>query len=238
MSDRDDLTSLMTDANLPEEDDSRRALAQELASQASDRPESITDTEMTQLVALLRVPDVETRVQAAEALQHLYERPTLFAPVIAELVGLGDTYPETVDGIPSPQLMMSSPEIRTVIYVADSLARVAQRDPALFAPVADQIAKAVVAGNRTPKYYVFVLGLIHDVVPEAVPEATVKEELCTLLDRGHGFGYPSWAADTLRRLGDPSVLPELEANYPENPSDETAQEAFDEAIAELKTQQP
>ncbi|MFC7018828.1 MULTISPECIES: hypothetical protein [Haloarcula] len=226
----------MTDTTLPEGEDSRRTLAQELASQSSDRPESITDSEMTQLVALLRVQDVETRVQAAQALQHLYDRPTLFAPVIAELVVIGDTYPETVDGIPSPQSMLRSPEIRTVVYVADSLARVAQSDPSLFVPVADQIAEAVLSGDRTPKYYVFILGLIHDVVPAAVPEAVVKEELCTLLDRGHGFGYPSWAADTLRRLGDPAVLPELEANYPENPVDETTQEAFDEAIAELQTQ--
>jgi hypothetical protein len=226
----------MTDAPLPEEDDARRTLAQELASQSDDRPESITDEEMTQLVALLRVADVETRVQAAEALQHLYDRPTLFGPVIAELVEIGDTYPETVDRIPSPQSMMSSPELRTVIYVADSLARVAQRKPSLFVPIADQIAEAVVAGDRTPKYYVFILGLIHDLVPETVPEAMVKEELCALLDRGHGFGYPSWAADTLRRFGDPTVLPELEANYPEDPSDETVQETFDEAIAELQAQ--
>jgi len=193
---------------------------------------------MEQLVALLHKPDVETRVQAAEALQHLYDRPILFGPVIEGLVEVGDTYPETVDGIPSPQSMMSSPDIRTIIYVADSLARVAQREPSLFVSVADRIAEAVVTGDRTPKYYVFILGLIHDVVPEAVPEAVVKEELCTLLDRGHGLGYPSWAADTLRRLGDSAVLPELETNYPENPADEATQEAFDEAIAELKPRQP
>lgn len=227
----------MTDAQLPDTDDSRRTLARELASQSGDRPESITEREMTQLVALLRVPDVETRVQAAEALQHLYHRPQLFAPVIAELVRIGDTYPETVDGIPSPQSMMGSPEIRTIIYVADSLARVAQTDPSLFGSVANQIADAVVAGDRTPKYYVFILGLIRDVAPETVPEAMVKEELCTLLARGHGFGYPSWAADTLRRLGDPTVLPALQENYPKDPPDETTQEAFDEAIAELQTQQ-
>lgn len=227
----------MTDIHLPEDNDARRTLAQELVSQSDDRPESVTDKEMSQLVALLRVPDVETRVQAAEALQHLYDRPTLFEPVIAELVKVGNTYPENVNGIPAPQSMMNSPELRTVIYVADSLARVAQRDPSLFIPVADQIADEVVDGDRTPKYYVFILGLIHDDAPEAVPEAMVKDELCSLLDRGHGFGYPSWAADTLRRVGDPAVLPELEANYPEEPSDETIQEAFDRAISELKTQQ-
>lgn len=226
----------MTDVHLPEEDDARRRLAKKLASQSDDRPESITDEEMSQLVALLRVSDVDTRVQAAEALQHLYDRPALFEPVIAELVEIGDTYPENVDSIPAPESMMSSPELRTVIYVADSLARVAQRDPSLFVPVADQIADAVVSDDRTPKYYVFILGLVHDDAPEAVPEAMVKDELCSLLDRGHGFGYPSWAADTLRRLGDPAVLPELEANYPEDPSDETIQVAFDEAIAELKAQ--
>lgn len=208
----------MTDVHLPEDDDARRMLAQELASQSDDRPESITDEEMMQLVALLHVPDATTRVQAGEALQHLYDRPVLFEPVIAELVEIGDTYPETVDGIPSPELMMSSKEIRTVIYVADSLARVARQDTSLFVPVADRIADAVVADDRTPKYYVFILGLIHDVVPEAVPESTVKEELCALLDRGHGLGYPSWTADTLRRLGDPAVVPELEANYPEDSS--------------------
>lgn len=227
----------MTAIHLPEDDDARRILAQELASQSDDRPESITNKEMSQLVALLRVSDVETRVQAAEALQHLYDRPALFETVIVELVEIGDTYPENVDDIPAPQSMMSSPELRTVIYVADSLARVAQRDPSLFVPVADQIADAVVADDRTPKYYVFILGLIHDDAPEAVPEAMVKDELCSLLDRGHGFGYPSWAADTLRRLGDPSVLPELEANYPDDWSDETTQEAFDKAIAELEAQQ-
>lgn len=227
----------MTDIHLPEDDNARRAFAQELASQSDDKPDSITNEEMSQLVALLRVSDVETRVHAAEALQHLYDRPSLFESVITELVEVGATYPENVDSIPAPQSMMSSPEIRTVVYVADSLARVAQREPSLFVSVADQIADEVVTGDRTPKYYVFILGLIHNVVPEAVPEAMVKEELCTLLDRGHGFGYPGWAADTLRHLGDPAVLPELEANYPEDPSDETIQETFDEAIAELKAQQ-
>lgn len=227
----------MTEAHLPETDDERAALAQELASRSDDRPESITSEEMEQLVALLRVPGPETRVQAAEALQHLYDRPALFEPATAELVDIGDTYPETVDGIPSPQEMMSSPEVRSIIYVADSLARVAQRDPSLFVPVTEQVADAVMAGERTPKYYVFILGLVHDVAPEVVPEARVKEELCSLLDRGHGFGYPSWAADTLRRLGDPDILPELEANYPDDPPDETTQEAFDEAITELRTQQ-
>lgn len=227
----------MTDTNIPENDDSRRVLAKELSSRSDDRPESITSDEMEQLVALLRVPNVETRAQAAEALQHLYDRPELFESVIAELVEIGDTYPETIDGIPSPQSMMNSPEIRSIIYVADSLARVAQRDPSLFGPVADQVAEAVVAGDRTPKYYVFILGLIHNVAPEPVPEARVKDELCTLLNRGHGFGYPSWAADTLRRLGDPSLLSELEENYPTDPVDETRQETFDEAIAELKAQQ-
>jgi len=224
----------MTDIHLPEDDDARRKLAQELASQSDDQPECITDEEMSQLVALLRVSDVETRVQAAEALQHLYDRPAVFETVIAELVEFGDTYPEHVDGIPAPQSMMSSPELRTIIYVADSLARVAQRDSSLFVPVAGRIADAVVADDRTPNYYVFILGLIHDDAPEAVPEAMVKDELCSLLDRGHGLGYPSWAADTLRRLGDPSVLPELAANYPDGSSDETTQEAFDAAIAELK----
>lgn len=228
----------MTNTHLPEDNDARRTLAQELASQSDARPESITDEEMSQLVALLRVPDVETRVQAAEALQNLYDRSELFEPVIAELVEIGDTYPETVDGIPDPQSVVSSPEIRTIVYIADSLARVAQRNPSLFVPVADQIADAVMAGDRTPKYYVFILGLIHNNVPEAVPEAMVKEELCSLLDRGDGLGYPSWAADTLRHLGNPSVLPELEANYPEDASDETIQDAFDQAIAELKTKQP
>jgi hypothetical protein len=227
----------MTDANIPENDDSRRAMAQELSSRSDERPESIRSDEMEQLVALLRVSNVETRAQAAEALQHLYDRPEIFESVIAELVEIGDTYPEAVDGIPSPQSMMNSPEIRTIIYVADSLARVAQQDPSLFAPVADQVAKAVVTGDRTSKYYVFILGLIHTVAPEAVPEARLKDELCTLLNCGHGLGYPSWAADTLRRLGDPSVLPELRENYPTDPVDETIQEAFDEAIAELNTQQ-
>jgi hypothetical protein len=227
----------MTEAHLPETDDERAALAQELASRSDDRPESITSEEMEQLVALLRVPGPETRVQAAEALQHLYDCPTLFEPMIAELVDIGDTYPETVDGIPSLQMMMSSSAIRTIIYVADSLARVAQRDPSLFVPVTEQVADAVVTGERTPKYYVLILGLVHDAAPEAVPEASVKAELCCLLDRGHGLGYPSWAADTLRRLGDPDLLPELEANYPEDPPDEATREAFDEAIAELRTRQ-
>lgn len=227
----------MTNANIPDNHDSRHALAQELSSRSDDQPDSITCDEMEQLVALLRVPNVETRIQAAEALQHLYDRPELFESVITELVEIGDTYPETVNGIPSPQSMMHSPELRTIIYIADSLARVAQREPELFIPVADQIADAVVTGDRTPKYYVFILGLIYNVAPEAVPKARVKDELCTLLNRGHGFGYPSWAADTLRRLGDPSVISELEENYPTDPVDETIQEAFDEAIAELKTQQ-
>jgi hypothetical protein len=227
----------MTDANIPENGESRLAMAQDLSSRSDERPESITSDDMEQLVELLRVSNVETRAYAAEALQHLYDRPELFESVIPELVEIGDTYPETVDGIPSPQSMMNSPEIRTIIYVADSLARVAQRDPSLFAPIADQVAEAVVNGDRTSKYYVFILGLIYNVAPEAVPEAKVKDELCRLLNCGHGLGYPSWAADTLRRLGDPSVLPELEENYPTDPVDETIQETFDEAIAELKVQQ-
>lgn len=227
----------MTDADLPEDDEARRTLSRELVSRSDDQPEHITDEEMAQLVALLRVSDSETRVQAAEALQHLYERPALFEPVLTDLVELGDTYPETVDEIPSLQSTVNSSDIRTVVFVADSLARAAQREPSLFVPVADQLTEAVVDGNRTPKYYVFILGMIYEVAPETVPEATVKEELCALLDRGHGFGYPSWAADTLRRIGDPAVLPELEANYPEDPLEENTQETFDEAIAALEARQ-
>lgn len=90
----------MSEHQIPDENDSRCTPAQELASEASVRPERITDAEMRQLVAFLRVPDVETRLEAAETLQNLCDRQTLCGSMIAKLVGCWMRIPQLSRGCP------------------------------------------------------------------------------------------------------------------------------------------
>ena len=64
-------------AEPPETPADRRAFAERLAGRADDDPASISRGEVAAVVELLSDPDPETRVAAAEVLQHLYDRPGL-----------------------------------------------------------------------------------------------------------------------------------------------------------------
>ena len=78
--------------------------------------------------------------------------------------------------------------------------------------------------------------MVGAIEPDAVPLNEVKSKLCALLDTSMN-GYAGWAADTLRRIGDPAVLDDLREHAPENPSqaqDDAEITAFDEAITKLE----
>lgn len=129
-----------------------------------------------------------------------------------------DANSATVEGMPSQQSMMRLPELRTVFDVADSVGRGPQRDPSLFVPVADRIAETVVAGDRTPTYSVSMLGLIHDVGREAVPEATVKKNsvhsLATCTDSAIDRGRRTASAVLGIRLFSPNLMEPIQRTHP------------------------
>jgi hypothetical protein len=219
---------------IPDDRSERQALAERLASRADDDPEAITRDEMATVVALLSVTDPETRVAAAEALQHLYGRPPLFAPFVGDLIDAAGPYPDDVEGIPAPIEWMGSETIRAAVYVADSLARVAQERPELFVPHAAEVGDRLREGPNYPRHLLFAVAYAEAVDGDAVPREWLVDELCGLLDRGHGNGYPSWAADSLRVIGASEALPALRAAYPDDSADDATREAFDDAIASLE----
>jgi hypothetical protein len=219
---------------IPDDASERRALAEQLASRADDDPEAITRDEMATVVALLSEEDPETRVAAAEALQHLFGRPSLFAPFVGDLLDAAGPYPDEVDGIPAPAEWMGSETIRAAVYVADSLARVARDRPELFVRHAAAVADRLRGDRNQPRHLLFVVAYAEAADGGAVPREWLVDELCGLLDRGHGNGYPSWAADSLRALGASEALPALREAYPGDSADDATREAFDDAIAALE----
>lgn len=219
---------------IPDDDADRRALAEHLASRSDDDPEAITPDEMATAVELVSDDDPETRVAAAETLQHLYERPSLFAPFVGDLIDAAGPYPDDVEGIPAPVEWMGSETIRAAVYVADSLARVAQDRPELFAPHAAAVADRLRGAQNYPRHLLFVVAYAEAADGGAVPREWLVEELRGLLDRGHGNGYPSWAADGLRVLGASEAVPALREAYPGDSADDATRDAFDDAIAALE----
>jgi hypothetical protein len=220
-------------ASLPADSVERVALAERLASSADNDSDAFTREETASVVALLAVEETDARVAAAEAIQHLHDRPSLLEPFVEELLAAAESYPGDVDSIPAPVEWMGSADLRTVVYVADSLARVARERPGAFAPYADEIVETLRGDGNAPRYLLFVLGHVEADEPGTVPRAWLKEELCGLLDRGHGNGFPSWAASTLGRLGDADVRPALREAHPGDSGDDPTREAFDEALAAL-----
>ena len=220
---------------IPDDPAERRALAERLASRSDSEPEAFTREEMATVVALLAGEGPEVQVAAAEALQHLYHRPALFAPVVRDLLDAAGPYPDEVDGIPAPVEWMGSESIRAVVYVADSLARVAQERPELFVPHAAAVADRLRDGRNHPRHLLFVVAYAEAVDGGAVPRKWLVDELSGLLDRGHGNGYPSWAADSLRALGASAALPALREAYPGESADDATRAAFDGAIAALES---
>jgi len=219
--------------SIPDDPAERRTLAELLASEADDDPEAIAHTDMAVVVELLSDATPETRVAAAEALQHLYGRPSLFAPFVEDLLDAAGPYPDEVEGIPAPVEWMGSEAIRTVIYVADSLARVAQKRPELFVPHAAEVTDRLRNDRNHPQHLVFVVAYAEAADGGAVPREWLVDELSGLLDRGHGNGYPSWAAAGLRALGASEAVPALREAYPGDSADDATREAFDDAIAAL-----
>jgi hypothetical protein len=220
-------------AEPPEAPADRRAFAERLADRADDDPASISRGEVAAVVELLSDSDPETRVAAAEVLQHLYGRPALLEPFLADLLDAAGPYPEDVEGIPAPAAWMGSASIRAAIYVADSLARVARTRAEPFVPHAADVADRLRDGRNHPRHLVFVVAYAEAADGGAVSREWLDAELRGLLDRGHGNGYPMWAADCLRVLGATGSLPALRAAYPDDSAADATREAFDDAIAAL-----
>jgi len=142
-----------------------------------------------------------------------------------------------VEGIPAPIDWTSDEDLMEVVFISDAVARVAQRQPPLLMPYADQLTEIVTSDRNYPKYHLFTLGMIGSVDPDVVPIKEIQSRLCCLLSTSTN-GYAGWSADTLRRIGDPSVLPELRKHAPEDRSearDEAELEAFEDTIEELET---
>lgn len=219
---------------IPDDPADRRGLAEQLASRADDDPDSVTHDDLATVVALLSTDDPATRVAAAEALQHLYDRPSLFEPFVEDLVAAVGPYPDDVDGIPAPVEWMGSEAIRAEIYVADSLARVAQERPEIVVPHAAALVDLLRSDRNVPRHLLFVVGYAAATDSDVAPREWLIAELCALLDRGHGNGYPSWAAATLQALGASEALPAIREAYPGDSADDATRAAFDDAIAALE----
>ncbi|GAB3411891.1 hypothetical protein GCM10027435_04080 [Haloparvum alkalitolerans] len=209
--------------------------ARDLRERAEADPSGITTEEMGTAVSLLACEDPEVRVTAAEVLQHVFDRPALFEPFVPELVEASATYPDEVEGIPSPQQWMASDRLRAVVYVADALARVAQRAPAVVEPHADRLVEAVRSEANAPSHHAFTLGYVAARSPDAVPTAEVRAALRDLLDRGRGNGFPSFAAHALGEIGDPDDLPAVREAHPGATGDEALEAAFDDAVEKLES---
>ena len=213
----------------------RQAAAEQFASQADDDPDSVTHDDLATGVALISTDGPATRVAAAAALQHLHDRPSLFEPFVEDLVAAVRPYPDDVDGIPAPIEWMGSEAIRAEVYLADSLARVARERPDLFVPHAAALVDLLRSDRNVPRYLLFVVGYAAAIDGDVAPREWLIAELCDLLDRGHGSGYPSWAAATLQALGASEALPAIREAYPGDSADDATREAFDDAIAALET---
>lgn len=227
--------------DIPGDRDEQRAVANELSDRADADPDSMTTTEMEQLVALIdagqRRDDHETAVAAADALQSLFDDPALFEPVVDDLIDVSDTYPSDVDGIPAPEEWYGDDEIRTIVYTADALARAVRERPEIAVSHTDQLCRVALGEGNAPRHHLFTLGNAAAQESSGVPVEELRRELTDLLDRGHGNGYPSWAAGTLGRLGDPEALPALREQMPEasgGDDPDVTREAFSIAIDSLE----
>jgi len=229
----DDPTTPPAADPLPHDPSERRALAEDLASRADDHPDTITTDEVATVVALLPSDDPATRVAAAAALQHLHDRPSLFEPFVTELVACVRPYPDEVDGIPAPVTWMGSDAVRAEIYLADSLARVARARPDVVVPHASDLVDPLRSDRNLPRHLVFAVGYAEVESGDVAPREWLVSELCDLLDRGHGNGYPSWAAGTLEALGASEALPAIREASPGESADDATRAAFDDAIAAL-----
>lgn len=210
--------------------------AKKLKRKVEDVPDQISQEEMEELVELAKGNNQEVRTTAAGTIDQLYTRPELFEGVLAELIENSAYYSHDVEGIPAPIDYTRDKSLQEVLFISDAVARVAQRRPDLLVPHNERLIDIVMSDQNYPKYHLFSLGIIGGVDPDAVPLDEVQSRLSDLLDTSMN-GYAGWAADTLRRIGDPSVLPELRENEPEDLSvaqDEAEIESFQDAIEKLE----
>jgi len=212
--------------------------AKKLKNKAKELPEEFSPEEMQELLELAQGNTQEARSVAVSAIDQLYTRPALFEPILEELLEMSAYYPHGVEGIPAPVEWTSDDDIREVVFIADAIARVAQRQPELLVPHAEDLTEIVLDERNSPAFHLFTLGMVGAIEPDAVPLDEIQSKLCALLDTSMN-GYAGWAADTLRRIGDPAVLDELRAQAPEDTSqaqDDAEITAFEEAIAELENE--
>lgn len=211
--------------------------AKELKRAAKQDPEHFSQDEMIELVEITEGNYQEARIEAVSAIDQLYMRPELFEPILEDLIEYSAYYPPHVEGIPAPIDWTSDEDLMEVVFISDAVARVAKRQPPLLVPYANQLTEIVTSERNYPKYHLFTLGMIGSVDPDVVPIKEIQSQLCSLLSNSTN-GYAGWSADTLRRIGDPSVLPELRKHAPEDRSearDEAEWEAFEDTIEELET---
>ena len=206
--------------------------AKDLKDKAKHDTENVTHDEVEELLNILNGEYQEARTVAAGAFDQLYKRPELFEPVAGKLLEFAAYYPRAQDGIPTPEEITIDNDLKEVVFIADGLARVARRDPTMLTAVTDDLVTIMQSDRNYPKYHLITLGMVGAVDPNGVPMDEVTDQLCSLLDT-YTHGYAGWAADTLRRIGDPGVLPKLNNQYPHSASDATI-EAFDDAIADLE----
>ncbi|QLC35563.1 protein kinase (plasmid) [Halarchaeum sp. CBA1220] len=195
--------------DIPADADEQRALASDLATRADESPEQIDATDVETAVALIKAgrrrEDFETAVNAAEVFQHVFEQPSLFDPVVDDLIALSDAYPPDVEGIPAPADWYASEELRTIVYIADGLRRAAQEDPKIVGLHTDALCDVVFSDENTPRHHTFTLGYAATVNPTGVPVSDLRTRLQLLRERGEGNGHPSFAEATLNALDDAGV---------------------------------
>jgi hypothetical protein len=190
----------------------------------------------TTIVELVKGNYQEARIVTAGTIDRLYTLPELFEPHLEELIQYSTYHPSSVEEIPAPVDWTNDEDLQEIIFVSDAIARVAQRQPELLVPHADLLTDIVTGDRYSPEYHLFTMSMIGGVDPDAVPLDEIRPRICDLLDVSMN-GYAGWAADTLRRMGNPSVLPELRENKPKDISeaqDEAEIESFQNAIKELE----
>lgn len=156
--------------------------AKELRNKSEELPEKFTQQELQELLELAQCNAQEARTAAVSTIDRLYTQPTLFEPVLEELIEYSAYYPHGVEEIPAPVEWNSYADLREVFFVTDTIARVAQRQPELLVTHAVNLTEIVMYDRNSPAFHLFTLGMVGAIEPDAVPLEAVQSKLCGLLD--------------------------------------------------------